>query len=50
MRSKPMKPSPFVEDVAPTESALTAYDRQHLNTHLRLRDAEASGADWQEVA
>jgi hypothetical protein len=29
---------------------LTGYDEQHLVTYLRLLDAEAEGADWQEVA
>jgi hypothetical protein len=29
---------------------LTGYDHQHLVTYLRLLDADAEGADWQEVA
>jgi len=29
---------------------LTAYDHEHLVTYLRLLDAEADGADWQDVA
>ena len=37
-------------DVAPTDQVLTGYNEQHLVTYLRLLDAEADGADWQEVA
>ena len=29
---------------------MTGYDQQHLVTYLRLLDADADGADWQEVA
>jgi hypothetical protein len=29
---------------------LTSYDQQHLVTYLRLLDADADVADWQEVA
>jgi hypothetical protein len=36
--------------LAPTETALTSYDEQHLVTYLRLLDAEAENADWREVA
>jgi hypothetical protein len=35
---------------APTDSHLTAYDRERLGSYLRLLDAEASRADWKEVA
>jgi hypothetical protein len=35
---------------APGESFLTGYDMDHLVTYLRLLDADADGADWQEVA
>lgn len=38
----------FIDD-APTGSALTEYDRQHLTLYLRLLDAEADGAGWQEA-
>jgi hypothetical protein len=48
MQSLPLDPP--VSDTAPTEPILTAYDEQHLVTHLRLLDAEEEGADWQEVA
>jgi hypothetical protein len=36
--------------VAPSDRYLTGYDQQHLVTYLRLLDADAEGADWQEVA
>ena len=39
-----------IVDDAPTDDCLTAYDRQHLVTYLRLLDAEADGADWEEAA
>jgi len=29
---------------------LTDYDQQHVVTYLRLLDADAEKADWQEVA
>ena len=41
---------PDVADTAPTDSALTDYDRQHFVTYLRLLDADDEGADWREVA
>jgi hypothetical protein len=41
---------PPISDVAPDATALTGYDEQHLVTYLRLLDADAEGADWQEVA
>ena len=47
MESPPLNPP--VEDVAPTAAILTGYDEQHLVTYLRLLDADAEGADWQEV-
>ena len=34
----------------PTGGDLSAYDHEHLVTHLRLLDADAEGADWTEVA
>jgi hypothetical protein len=43
------RPDPPVSDVAPTDSNFTGYDQQHLVTYLRLLDADAEGADWQEV-
>lgn len=41
---------PDVADVAPTDSALTTYDQQHVVTYARLLQAESEGADWREVA
>jgi Uncharacterized conserved protein (DUF2285) len=48
MRSPPLDPP--ISDVAPGDRNLTGYDQQHLVTYLRLLDADAEGADWQEVA
>lgn len=42
--------NPPVDDAAPSDAALTDYDRAHLITYLRLLDAEAEQADWREVA
>lgn len=36
-------------DQPPGGAALTAYDRAHFKLYLRLLDADAEGADWQEV-
>lgn len=41
---------PPIADTAPTGPVLTAYDEQHLVSYLRLLDAAAAGADWQEVS
>ena len=41
---------PHVADVAPDEPFLTGYDMAHLVTYLRLLDADAEGAAWQEIA
>jgi Uncharacterized conserved protein (DUF2285) len=41
---------PDVADLAPTDPVLTPYDKKHVVTYLRLLDAEADGADWEEVA
>ena len=41
---------PDVADVAPTDSALTPYDEQHVLTYARLLQADSEGADWREVA
>jgi hypothetical protein len=48
MTSPPRDPA--VDDVAPTASALTAYDERHAITYLHPLDAEAEDADWEEVA
>lgn len=42
--------SPAVADRAPVDETITAYDRAHLITYLRLLDAAADDADWCEVA
>jgi hypothetical protein len=34
---------------APTASQLTYYDRAHLPIYLRLLDADAEGAAWEDV-
>ena len=36
-------------DEPPAGAALTVYDQAHLKLYLRLLDAEADGAAWQEV-
>jgi hypothetical protein len=36
-------------DQPPDSSVLTPYDREHLKTYLRLLDAEADGACWEEA-
>jgi hypothetical protein len=36
-------------DEPPLGAALTAYDQAHLKLYLRLLDAEAEGAAWEEV-
>ncbi len=48
MKKPPLDPD--VADTAPTASVLTVYDEEHIITYLRLLDAQAEGADWQEVA
>jgi hypothetical protein len=41
---------PDVADTAPSDSALTVYDEEHIVTCQRLLDADAKGADWRDVA
>jgi len=48
MQKPPIDPD--VADTAPSDSALTVYDEEHIITYLRLLDADAEGADWSEVA
>ena len=38
-----------VMDIAPSADELTDYDRAHFRTYLRLLDAEADKASWQEA-
>ena len=40
----------MIEDRAPSEPTLTAYDVAHSAIYVRLLDAEASGADWKSAA
>ena len=42
--------TPYISDVVPNDTMLTAYDRQHLVTYMRLLDADKAGANWREVA
>jgi len=37
-------------DEAPDATELTPYDEARMVLYLRLRDAEAAGADWRGVA
>jgi hypothetical protein len=48
MQKPPLDPD--VDDTAPTDTALTVYDEQHIITYLRLLDADAVRADWRKVA
>lgn len=41
---------PDVADEAPAADSITPYDERHFITYLRLLDAEAENAHWQEVA
>ncbi len=36
-------------DEPPESAVLTEYDKSHTTLYLRLLDADADGADWQEV-
>jgi Uncharacterized conserved protein (DUF2285) len=48
MQTPPLDPD--FADTAPSDPVLTAYDEKHIVTYMRLRDADAEGADWREVA
>lgn len=39
-----------VADEAPTAPLVTDYDKAHLKLYLRLLDAHAEGAAWENVA
>ena len=39
-----------IADEAPTAPVVTDYDKAHLKLYLRLLDADAAGAAWDEVA
>jgi hypothetical protein len=43
-------PDPPISDVAAADRNLTGYKKDHFVPYLRLLDADAEGADWQEVA
>jgi hypothetical protein len=44
------RPDPMpVADLAPSETSVTVYDRAYAATYLRLLDAAAEGAPWQEA-
>ncbi len=38
-----------IAEEAPSDAQLTDYDRAHLPIYLRLLDAAAEGAAWEEV-
>ncbi|MGK2741613.1 DNA -binding domain-containing protein [Tepidicaulis sp. LMO-SS28] len=42
--------TPKAADQVPWAERITPYDEAHFVTYLRLLDAEADGADWQEVS
>ena len=46
MQTPPLDPD--VADIAPSDSVLTVYDKEHVITYLRLLDADAQGADWRK--
>lgn len=39
-----------VAECAPSVAEVTPYDQAHARTYLRILDAEAGGAAWEEVA
>ena len=42
--------NPDVNDLAPSDPALMAYDAERANTYIRMLDANEDGADWREVS
>lgn len=42
--------NPAIADRAPSDPAITDYDRAHLKLYLRLLDADAEQAEWDEIA
>ncbi|MFQ6552741.1 DNA -binding domain-containing protein [Aestuariibius insulae] len=48
--TSPPKSDVTVAARAPTGTDITAYDRAHFVTYLRLLDADADGAEWEEVS
>lgn len=44
------RPDPMpVADLAPSEASVTDYDRAHAPIYLRLLDATADSASWEEA-
>ncbi|MET2829784.1 DUF2285 domain-containing protein [Mesorhizobium shangrilense] len=41
--------TPTFLDQPPDSPEITAYDRAHMKLYIRLLDAAADGADWQEA-
>ncbi|MDP0926548.1 DUF2285 domain-containing protein [Paracoccus onubensis] len=41
--------APKFRDEAPAGDLLTDYDREHVKLYVRLLDAEADGAEWEEA-
>lgn len=37
------------DDIAPSGQELTEYDRSHVKLYMRLLDAAADGAHWEEA-
>lgn len=44
-----MTTPPRIADTAPPDPHMTAYDHAHVEIYLRLLDAAAEGAPWEEV-
>jgi hypothetical protein len=44
------QPPSQLQDAPPNADTVTAYDLSHSKTYLRLLDAYADGATWQEAA
>lgn len=41
--------NPAFDDQPPGGEQVTVYDRLHHRTYWRMLDADAEGADWQEI-
>jgi hypothetical protein len=44
------RPPPQLQDAPPQADSVTDYDLAHSKIYLRLLDAHAEGADWEEAA
>lgn len=42
--------TPAFLDTPPQAPRISQYDKHHFTTYIRLLDASAQGADWQEAA